>query len=263
MPDAPFVSGLFVYPVKSLRGIALERSPVGTRGLRYDRHWMIVDEKGRFRTQRQLPQMTAIETAVDGALILSAEGHGSVAAPLEADGERIGGTVWGWTGHVELVDPEVDRWLTEVLAMPCRLVAMPSDARRPAGNGEVAFADALPVLFAGEASLDHLNSRLDEAVPMDRFRANVIVSGSEPYAEDGWAGVRVGDVEFEFAKRCGRCLVTTTDQTTGVRHPSEEPLRTLARERKFGNAACFGAYYLPRVEGEIAVGDALDLRPRR
>ncbi|RYG24606.1 MOSC domain-containing protein, partial [bacterium] len=111
------------------------------------------------------------------------------------------------------------------------------------------------ILVAGEASLEDLNEKLEEPVPMNRFRANLIVSGSEPYAEDEWSSVAIGDVRLEFAKRCGRCLVTTADQLTGDRHPGEEPLRTLAQERKIGNAACFGSFYAPRQAGEIRVGD--------
>lgn len=254
----PLVSGLFVYPVKSLRGVALERSAVGARGLRYDRNWMIVDENGRFRTQRQIAKMARISTAIDEGLILSAEGSGSIVAPLEARGETIEATIWNWTGPARLVDPEVDRWLSEVLEMPCRLVAaLPGTNRMGWGDGPIAFPDGAATLFAGEASLASLNAMLDEPVPIDRFRANVILSGSEPYAEDEWPGVRVGDVGFTFAKRCGRCLVTTTDQKTGERHPDEEPLRTLARERLFGKSACFGAYYVPENEGEIQVGDSI------
>ncbi len=251
------VSGLFLYPVKSLRGIALDRSTVGARGLRYDRNWMVVDENGQFRTQRQIAKMARVSVAIADELIFSAEGCGSVAAPLEARGETIEGTVWKWTGPVDLVDPRVDRWLSEVLEMPCRLVAMRSDVRRDAWDTEIAFPDGAPVLVAGEASLTSLNSHLEEPVPMDRFRANVIVSGSGPYEEDGWGRFRAGSVDFEFAKRCGRCLVTTTDQKTGERHAGGEPLQTLVRERLFENAACFGAFYMPRTVGEIAVGERL------
>jgi len=251
------VSGLFLYPVKSLRGIALERSEVGARGLRYDRNWMVVDENGHFRTQRQIAKMARVSVAIGDELVFSADGCGSVAAPLTARGETIEGTVWKWTGPVDLVDPAVDRWLSGVLEMPCRLVAMRSDVRRDAWDTEIAFPDGAPVLVAGEASLSSLNSRLEEPVPMNRFRANVIVSGSEAYAEDEWGRFRAGSVEFEFAKRCGRCLVTTTDQKTGERHSGGEPLKTLARERLFENAACFGAFYMPRTDGVIAVADEL------
>jgi hypothetical protein len=251
------VSGLIIYPVKSLRGISLERSLIDARGLKYDRHWMIVDEENRFRTQRQLPQMARISTGLGKTLILSAEGAGSVEVLLGQSRGRTEVTVWNWTGPADLVSEGADRWLSDVLEMPCRLVAMPNHVHRPTQGGEIAFADAMPVLFAGEASLTSLNSHLDDPVPIDRFRANVIVAGSEPYAEDDWPGINIGGTEFVFGKRCGRCLVTTTDQQTGVRHWGEEPLRTLARERKFGNSACFGAYYLPQNEGGIALGDEI------
>lgn len=251
------ISGLFIYPVKSLRGIALDQSEVGARGLRYDRNWMVVDENGHFRTQRQIARMACVSVAIGEELVFSADGRGEVATSLEPRGETIEGTVWKWTGPVDLVDPRVDQWLSDLLEMPCRLVAMRSDTRREAWDTEIAFPDGAPVLVAGEASLASLNSHLAEPVPMDRFRANVIVSGSTAYEEDEWGRFRAGSVDFEFAKRCGRCIVTTTDQTTGERHPGEEPLRTLVKERLFDKAACFGAFYLPRSKGSISVGDKL------
>lgn len=252
------VSGLFVYPVKSLRGISLDRAELGMKGLRWDRHWMIVDEKGRFRTQRQLPHMARVSTALDECLVLSAEGCGAIEVPFEPRGEITEVTVWGWTGPAQVVDPRADQWLSETLEMPCRLVAMLPDAHREGwGGSEVEFPDGGAILVAGEASLSDLNSKLEEPVPMNRFRANLVLSGSEPFAEDTWSSISIGDTRLEFAKRCGRCLVTTADQLTGERHPQEEPLRTLARERKFENAACFGSFYAPRVAGQIRVGDEL------
>ena len=254
------VSGLFVYPVKSLRGIALERSAVGLRGLRHDRHWMVVNENGRFRTQRQIPKMAQVSTGIEDGLVLSVEGGGRIVAPFEPQGPAMEATVWGWTGAVDLVDPQVDRWLSNVLEAPCRLVAMRGDMdRRSSHDAPVAFPDGHAVLVVGEASLAGLNERLDEPVPMDRFRPNVVVRGSGAYAEDGWSTIQIGSVDLEFAKRCGRCVVTTMDQRTGVGHPREEPLRTLARERLFDQAACFGAYYAPRGEGVVSVGDVCEV----
>ncbi len=255
------VSGLFVYPVKSLRGYAVERSAVGPQGLRWDRRWMIVDEEGRFRTQRQIARMTTVSTFVGESLVLSADGQGAVEVPLEPQGATIEGTVWNWTGPVDLVDPAADRWLSGTLEMPCRLVAMRDDAVRTGwGEAPIAFPDGGAVLVAGEASLHDLNGKLEEPAPMDRFRANVVLAHTEPYAEDEWTAFEAGDVALRFAKRCGRCLVTTTDQTTGERHAGEEPLRTLVRERTFGKAACFGSFYAPEKAGEIAVGYPIKVR---
>ncbi|RYG22424.1 MOSC domain-containing protein, partial [bacterium] len=148
------VSGLFVYPVKSLRGIALDQAELTMKGLRWDRHWMIVDENGKFRTQRQLPHMARVSTAVNESLVLSAEGCGSVEVPFESQGQTTEVEVWNWTGPAELVDPRADRWLSEVLEMPCRLVAMLPDAHREGwGGSEIQFPDGGAILVAGEASL--------------------------------------------------------------------------------------------------------------
>lgn len=250
------VSGLFVYPVKSLRGVSLDRSEVGPRGLRYDRNWMVVDENGRFRTQRQIARMALVAVEIEEELRLSAAGCGAVSVPIETRGETVEGTVWNWTGPVDRVDVRVDRWLSDVLEMPCGLVRFREDMVREGwGSSAIAFPDGAPVLVAGEASLDDLNAQLTERVPMDRFRANVIVAGGEPYGEDVWGAFEAGGTAFDFARQCGRCLVTTTDQQTGVRHLGEEPLRTLVRTRLIGKSACFGSYYVPRGEGVISLGD--------
>lgn len=251
------VSGLFIYPVKSLRGIALDTAEVGPRGLRYDRNWMIVDEEGKFRTQRQLPRMAQVTTEVTrDALVLSAAGAGYVEVPLAARTTTIEGTVWNWTGPVDLTDARADRWLSDVLEMPCRLVVTrPEMVRAGWGESPIGFPDGGSILVASEASLENLNSRLEQPVPMDRFRANLVIRGSGAFAEDDWTGCSIGGVELKFAKQCGRCLVTTTDQKTGVRNPEGEPLKTLTEYRRFGNAACFGSFYGPIGTGEIRVGD--------
>ena len=257
--EAMEVASLFVYPVKSLRGIALGRSKVGLRGLEWDRHWMVIDENGRSRTQRQIARMAQVATALtDEGLVLSAEGCGAVVVPFEARGEGVEATVWGWTGPTRLVHPKIDRWLSEVLAMPCRLVSIHETMDREGhGGAPVAFPDGGAVLVASEASLDDLNSRLAQPVPMDRFRPNIVLQGAKGFAEDAWASFSLGEVGFRFAKRCGRCLVTTTDQATGERDANEEPLRTLARERLFSGAACFGSFYAPDGDGEISLGDTV------
>ncbi len=249
------ISGLFVYPVKSLRGTALERSPVDPRGLRWDRHWMVVDENGRFYSQREVSRMARVSTELThDSLVLSSDGYGRIEVPFASGGGTIEGKVWSWRGPVDLVD----RWLTDVLETPSRLVSMRLDVRRAAWEGEVAFPDGAPVLVLGEASYRDLDARLQTSVPIDRFRANVIVRDSAPYEEDLWQGVGVGTAELAFAGRCARCVMTTIDQRTRARPDREEPLRTLVRERLIGGKACFGANYIVRTTGEIRVGDEVE-----
>jgi uncharacterized protein YcbX len=257
-----FVSALFVYPVKGCRGIALERAHVEARGVRHDRRWTLVDEEGTTVTQRTHPRLALVDVALDGdALVLSSRDAGAPALrlPLAPDGRRRSVTVWNDT--VEAIDAgdEAARWATELLGVPASIAHMPDDVRRqvkPAYSrpGDVVgFADAFPLLLATTASLADLNARMERPLPMDRFRPNVVVDGSEAWAEDAWTLVRVGGLSVRVVKPCDRCVVTTTDQRTGER--GVEPLRTLATFRRRDHDVLFAVNAIPAAEGEVAVGD--------
>jgi uncharacterized protein YcbX len=259
------VTSLHVYPVKGLGAIGLQQAEVTPRGLRHDRRFMVVDPAGEFFTQRDFPRMATVWTEIEGgALRLAAPDAGEVELEAEPiDGAAMTVRVWNSSGLAAIApSPEADAWLTDYLGKPCRLVYMPDHSRRPTNSaygGEhiVSFADGYPFLFTNEASLEELNGRLSRPVPMNRFRPNVVVKGVPAYAEDGWKDVRVGDVRFLVTKPCGRCQVTTTDQTTGeVTGP--EPLSVLSGYRndpKFGSL--FGMNAVAESLGTIRVGDAV------
>jgi uncharacterized protein YcbX len=153
------------------------------------------------------------------------------------------------------------------LRFPCRLVRKPDDDPRLvdshyAENGDqVGFADGFAFLLISEASLEELNDRLEDPLPMNRFRPNFVVRGCNPYAEDGWGHVRIGDVSFRVAEACPRCAITTTDQETGAR--GKEPLRTLATYRKFDGEVFFGRNLIHDTLGTVRVGDSVEVTPRR
>lgn len=259
----PTVHSLHLYPVKGMRGIDLSESFVEARGLSGDRRWMVVGEDNRFLSQRGLPRMCLFQTGFhDGHLNIVAPGGERVVVP-PAQGALLDVQVWNDTCRARHISDEVDAWLTEHLGVDARLVYMPDETFRQARleftrpGDQVGFADAFPVLVASLASLDDLNSRLDEALPMNRFRANIIVSGCGPFEEDTWPSFELGGVHFRAAKTCGRCSVTTTDQETAV--VGTEPLRTLATYRLQGQAVCFGNYFVPENPGSVAVGQ--ELRP--
>lgn len=236
---------LCLYPVKGLRGCpvpALEFDELGPVG---DRRFLIVDPSGRFLTQRTLPRLATISPVLTAAsLTLHAPGAGAVAVARrpEATAPRRPVSVWASQGLVaEDCGPEAAHWLSTVLATPCLLVRAGPAFARPvlktaaqAGDRH-AFADAVPVLLTNAASLAALNDRLltrgEAPVPMDRFRANVVVAGGAPFAEDDWARLRAGPLTLRSAGPCARCIVTTTDQQTGER-AGPEPLRTLATFRR-------------------------------
>lgn len=268
MVDA-IVSALRVYPVKSCKGIALERSAVEARGLRHDRRWMIVDAEGAFVTQRTAPRLALVAVRLEeGALVLGAPGLAELRVPLEEPAGAPRRRVQVWHDTVDAVDcgAEAARWVSAWLAFPASLVFMPDDVRRPVKPAYatpadiVGFADAFPILIASTSSLDDLNDRMDRPLPMDRFRPNIVVTGCPPWAEDGWKRVRIGEVAVRVPKPCDRCVVTTTDQETAQR--GLEPLRALARFRRRGNDVLFAQNAVPDASGTVAVGDPVTVLER-
>lgn len=238
------LAGLFIYPVKSLRGCAVASCELDALGPVGDRRFLVVDAAGRFLTQRTLPRMALIGTRLDAAhLTLSAPGQPDLTVGRASDpaGPRRRVSVWK---HADLAGEDCGReaaaWLTEFLGTDCALVRLGYDYERsvlkPAARSgdSVAFADACPFLLLGEATLADLNDRLlargEEPVSLDRFRANLIVRGSPAGAEDRWTEFNIGAIAFRSAGPCARCVVTTTDQATALRGP--EPLRTLAEYRR-------------------------------
>jgi uncharacterized protein YcbX len=264
------LTALHIYPVKGLKGIALTEARCTDRGLEHDRRWMVVDAEGVFLSQREHPKMATVWTDIAaGALSLSAPDISTVDVPLDpraSPSMRV--RIWNTVCDAAPVSPFADAWLSDYLGLACRLVYMPEDSRRLSnekysGEGKlVGFADGYAYLVTGEASLSDLNGRLaakgHPALPMSRFRPNLVVSGSAPYAEDGWQEIRVGEAVLRGVKPCGRCQVTTTDQTTGeVRGP--EPLATLSSYRdskEFGTM--FGMNLVTVKTGMVRVGDRLE-----
>jgi uncharacterized protein len=270
MPPLTLAS-LHVYPVKGLKGIDLEAATATERGLEHDRRWMVVDAEGVFLTQRDHPRMATIWTEfVDGTLELSAPDMPPVDVPLEPDAAasmRV--RVWNSVVDAAPVSGFADAWLSEYLGMQCRLVYMPDESRRESnakygGPGRlVGFADGYAFLVTSDGSLADLNARLKAgghaSVPMNRFRPNLVVAGTQPFAEDGWRELRVGEAVLRAAKPCGRCQVTTTDQMSGqVRGP--EPLATLATFRESAEfGIMFGMNFVAVRGGAVRVGDAVEV----
>lgn len=267
LDGVPSLASIHIYPVKAAKGRALTWSHVEPWGLAGDRRWLVVDNSGKFCTQRELHRLALLSAvAVDGRLELSAEGHGSVAVPVPAGDELTTVTVWRSTVSAA-VSEGADAWLSEFLDKDVRLVYLDDPTRRAinpdyARPGEtVSFADGYPLLLASADSLAALNGWLDEqdhpALPMNRFRPNVVVSGFPAWAEDEWTLLRIGEVEFRSVKPCDRCVVTTIDQDTGEK--GREPLRVLARHRQVDQKVFFGQNLIPNGPGTISVGDEVEI----
>lgn len=270
----PQVSALHVYPVKALRGTSTGNAVVEPWGLAGDRRWMLVDA-GTLKavTQREQPRLALAAAVRDGesGLRLSAPGQ----APLRVDVPAPAAleTVRLFGDKLELLPAgeSADAWFSAYLGVPVRLVHLDEPAvRRPvdpeyALPGEtVSLADGYPLLVTTTASLDALNTLIAEGrhaaegpLPMDRFRPNVVIDGTAPWAEDGWRRVRIGEVVFRVPKPCGRCVVTTTDQGTAAR--GKEPLHTLGRHRRIGSSLLFGQNLIPERPGTLNVGDPLSV----
>ena len=259
------LSALYLYPIKSLAGIAVRQAELTARGLRHDRRWMLVRPDGTFITARRYPQLVLLQPSLRGDDLLITHRQRDL-LPLEVPGEpetdeTMMVEVWGDRVRAQLVSPLVDAWFSEQLGTACHLVYMPESTRRRvdgryARQGEVvSFADGYPYLIIGESSLADLNARLDRPVDMRRFRPNLVVAGGAPYAEDHWQRFRVGAVEFAAVKPCARCVLTTVDPDTG--QPGKEPLATLASYRSRRNKVLFGMNLLAPEHGTLRVGDPI------
>jgi uncharacterized protein len=255
------VTGLFLYPLKSARGVEVQEVSVTDRGFAHDRRFMIVDSAGEFLTQRSHPSLCLVEVEIRGdVLVIAAPGAGRLEVPLvPTAGERRAVSVWGDAVAALSLGRDAAAFFERFLGAPCELVYMPDtsmrpvDPDRPERGDHVSFADRYPVLVISEASLADLNRRLETPLPMDRFRPNLVVSGCDPFAEDAWGEVAIGEVVFHAAKPCGRCVITTVDQRTGAR--GKEPLATLATFRKQGGEVVFGQNLLLRGRGVLRAGD--------
>lgn len=261
--DESRLARIYVYPVKSCGGVALERAELDDRGLRHDRRYTLVDGEGRFLSQRRVPRMALISVSITGdSLLVEAPGVSTLTLPLEPAyselGCRVPVRIFDDLTVGAAVGTEADRWFEAFLGLECSLVYMPDDVVRPVdprygqGGDRVGFADGFPLLLLSEASLADLNSRLSEPVTEDRFRPNLVVSGCRAFAEDGWSRLRIGEVELRVAKPCSRCAITTVDQTTGKK--GKEPLRTLTGYRSVSNRVMFGQNLAHEAPGELAVG---------
>ena len=274
MSTALSLTGLYLYPVKSLGGYAVGEAEVTARGLRHDRRWLLVDERNRFLTQRQYPELALLTLApAYNGFLISHRQHPELLPlfiPFEAQPDRTvfvtvwDDILWAWRGA-----PEADEWLSEALGRTCRLVYMSDMVRRdvePDLNPEgqlVSFADGYPFLLAGEAALADLNTRLAEPVLMNRFRPNLVFGGGAAYEDDAWEQFQIGEVPFRAVRGCGRCVLTTIDQQTAQKNPLGDPLRTLATYRRAENSTLFGQNVTGPGYGRLRVGDAVTVLSRK
>jgi uncharacterized protein len=264
------IASLHVYPLKSAGGIELERAALTLAGIAEDRRWMLVSASGVFLTQRELPRLALVQPAIfETELRLSAPGSGQITVPLAQMGERH--RVRVWQHHCDAFDegPLVAQWLAQFLGRDCRLVRFDPAHRRLSERewtgdieAENRFTDGFPLLAVNSASLADLNARLSQPLPMNRFRPNIVLDGLEAFDEDRVQELRAGAIRLQFAKPCTRCVITTTNQATGIVEGSE-PLRTLKTYRYDAalRGVRFGHNLIVRsgVGGQLERGQTLQL----
>lgn len=255
------LSQLNTYPIKSTSGISISRSLVTEYGLAFDRQFVLSDSKGKFITARTKPALVLIKTTLTPqGLTLTAPDM----PPLEIhygdfSDQYQSVTIWGTQVAGQHCQIQYDRWFSDYLQQPCQLLFFGQASERYTPMLEdkpVAFADGYPILLISQASLDDLNSRCQGDIMMANMRPNIVVSGTEPYAEDSWKRIRIGTVEFAVVTPCGRCIFTTVDPVTGQRSSLREPLSILKLYRKGSDGeAHFGQNLVPLNTGVIELGD--------
>lgn len=261
------VTALNVYPVKSCAGTSLQAADLDHRGIVHDREFMVLDAMTRrFLSQREQPRLALVKPVRTAAtLTLNAPTLEQLTIEPGDVHDRFKAVIW--EDQVEVADQgdHVADWLGTYLGIRVRLVRMPDDVVRlvdrdyaTSERDQVAFSDGFPVLLISEESLADLNTRLKQPLPMNRFRPNIVISAAgEPYAEDGWVEIRIGDLSFSVVKACARCITTTTDQSTAER--GAEPLATLATYRRVPRGVLFGQNLIHASRGHIAVGDHVEV----
>jgi len=252
------------YPLKSGRGQSLPEASVGAIGIDGDRVWMLIDASGNMLTGREHPKLVLVDVRADtqGATF-SADGQPSLRVRTSTFIAEQPCEVWKSRFPALRGDALADAWFSDYLGVPCSLLYIGDVPGRRRLTGEpdipLSFADGYPLLLIGQGSLDDLNSRLTRAVPMASFRPNLVVAGAEPFAEDKWRQLRIGEVLFDFAKPCTRCIFTTVDPERGEKSSDREPLLTLARYRRFKIGTCFGVNMIVRRGGQLRVDELVEV----
>lgn len=255
------LSEIWIYPIKSLRGISVPSARVLGKGLEYDRRMMLVDDNNVFLTQRVHHQMALFQVSIEGHELVVRLDHDAIRLNLKHQSENPDTTVTIWDDQVVAREysQAVSKWFSEKMNFSCKLMCFPEGNERRVdpefsiNNEHVSLADAYPILVIGESSLNELNNRLERPVPMNRFRPNFVVRGSVPFEEDQWKHFTIGTNRFAGVKPCARCILTTVDQETGIR--GTEPLATLATYRKKNNKIYFGQNVLALDHFQVSVGD--------
>jgi uncharacterized protein YcbX len=260
------VSALIYYPIKACRGIEVDSACVSRMGLEHDRCLMVITPEGEFLTQREFPRLALVTPKLSSSMLqLSAPNYESIQFGIQTSGTSWPVNIWKSKG-VHAIDQgeEAASWFSDWLGTEVRLVHIADGCKRLVNESyavndddHTGFADGYPILLASEEGLQDLNSHLESPVPMNRFRPNIVVKGCEPFEEDTWNRIGIGNVELAVVKPCARCVVTTIDKETLEKN--KEPLKTLGKYRKHKLGAIFGQNVIPLNGGSIRLGMTVEV----
>lgn len=268
----PRLTAIHRFPIKSCRGESLDSAYVEAWGLAGDRRWMVVDAAGEAITAREVNRLVLVHPEITGTgLRITAPDLPTLEVATPDATTQVPIDIWADRFDAVPAGAEADAWFTRALGVPARLVHLDDPTKRPTDpdfsepTDRVSFADGYPLLLATEESLAALNDEVlasaatgREPLPMARFRPNVVVSGVDPWAEDDWRRIRIGDAVFRAVKGCARCVLTTIDPDTAARE--KEPIASLARIRRWDGATWFGINLVPDTpDVTIRVGDDLEV----
>lgn len=260
---------IWIYPIKSLPGVSLQKSQVLPKGLQYDRRWMLVDENGNFLTQRTIPEMALFNVFLENQTLVISPKNSFEQNLIYLDlnqqkfGKAIQAKVWNDNVEVLEVNEKFSLWFSKQLNINCKLVYFPESNTRDIdhdyarNNEQVNLSDGYPILIIGQSSLDELNRKLEMPLSIHRFRPNFVFSKGKPHEEDNWKSFHIGNILFEGVKPCSRCVVTTINTDTGEK--GHEPLKALANYRKLNGKIYFGENIIPRTSGDVQIGDIIEV----
>lgn len=261
------VSQLYIYPIKSLGGISISSVNITDRGFEHDRRWMLVDSNNRFISQKEIAEMALLQVEIlpDGLKIhYKINQEIFIKIPFKpSTAETIIADIWNIPCEVQIVSDLANTWFSKILNTSCRLVYMPDstmlkiDERFNINNGITSLSDGYPILMISEASLQDLNSRMNEPLPMNRFRPNLVCVDGDAFIEDTMREFEINGIKFFGVKPCARCVMTTINQQTSQK--GKEPLNTLSRFRKKDAKVLFGENIIAAGTGTINVGDTITI----
>ena len=288
MPDFDIhatIQNLFVYPIKSCAGVAVQEAILTETGLEFDRAWMVVDERGEFVTQRELPRMCLIQpTLKQYEMVLRAPGMLALHIALDAVEQPCRASVWGQDCAAYDMGDTAAQWFTDFLAqdlppgvkhMKLRLVRFDPEHERLSNkkwtgdiNAPNQFSDGYPVLVLSQSALDDLNHKLEaqshSSVTLQRFRPNIVLTGIEAHDEDRVGALHIttaqGTVELALVKPCPRCPIPNVNPATAVPSPEVgDTLQTYRQDARVDGAVTFGMNAITKsgFEQVLRVGQAV------